>query len=168
MKVILHLATSADGFIAKSDGDSSWVSAIDEELFKNRVQEAGCVVIGKTTFEQYRDSIYPIKNAFNIILTSGAFETEGSDDVVHASSPQQAIALAEAKGYSSLIIAGGAKTADAFLEAGLVSEVYLSVHPLMLGEGKKLSTDFSNVDTYKLLDKKSLSEGITELHYTVV
>jgi len=52
MKIILHLALSADGFIAKLDGGSDWVSPSDETLFRKRAKMAGCLIVGKRTFEQ--------------------------------------------------------------------------------------------------------------------
>src|SRR3989344_5951900 len=65
MHTILHLAVTQDGYIARSNGDSSWVSHADEELFMARARDAGCLVVGRTTFEQYRGTIYPVSGALN-------------------------------------------------------------------------------------------------------
>jgi dihydrofolate reductase len=168
MKIILHLATSADGFIAKSDGDSNWVSQTDEALFVARVRDAGCVVVGKKTFEQYHNVIYPVSGALNIVLTNDTGFSPEEEGVMIAHSPDEAISIAKEFQFQKMLIAGGAKTAAAFLEAGLIDDVYISVHPLTLGTGLKPFDDLSRNPKYKLIEEKRLNENITELHYTMV
>jgi len=72
MKVTLHMATSIDGCIASADGNSSWVSARDEELFMQRCRDAGAMAVGRRTYEQYLGSIYPVPGSDNIILSRSA------------------------------------------------------------------------------------------------
>jgi dihydrofolate reductase len=167
MHVVLHLAVSSDGFIAKSNGDSDWVSPIDEKLFIGRAQEASCVVIGKQTFEQYYGTIYPIPSALNIVLSSDADVSEIKGTVV-AHSPTEAVALAQKSGYQRMLIAGGARTSKAFLDDGLVNEIFLSVHPIELGEGMKPFDDLSKNKNYKLVETKSLNDGLKEERYLMV
>src|ERR1700733_9905201 len=124
MKIILHLATSADGFIAKPDGDSDWVSSVDSDLFLQRAKDTGCIVVGKRTFDQYHGSLYPISGVLNIVLTSQP-DVAPEKDVAVAHTPSEAITLAEDKGYSDMLIAGGAKTSETFLKEGFVDEIFL-------------------------------------------
>lgn len=79
MKITLYMAVSSDGFIAKEDGDSGWVSKTDSIIFREKCKEIGCIVLGKRTFEQFRGSLYPFKDITNFVLTrdfSGAGEEE--------------------------------------------------------------------------------------------
>ena len=169
MKVILHLATSEDGFIAKENGDSDWVSATDEELFRNRAKEAGCLIVGKRTFEQYQSKIYPVQGVLNIVLTSEKHTTQDiGPNVTFANTIPEAFELAKKNGKTSILIAGGARTADEFLEAGFVNEVFLSVHPFRLHSGIKLSKDISIDARYKIAEEKQLEEGVKELHYVML
>jgi dihydrofolate reductase len=167
MHTVLHLATSSDGFIARPDGDSDWVSPVDGQLFEQRAKEAGCAVIGKRTFEQYYGTVYPIPNALNIVLTSDTQVSEVKGSMV-AHSPAEAVALAEQNGYQHMLIAGGARTSKAFLDEGLVNEIFLSVHPIKLGEGMKAFDDLSKNSKYKLVETKSLNDGIKEEHYVML
>src|SRR6266487_3314218 len=107
MKIILHMAISVDGFVAKKDGDSDWVSPIDEELFQQRCREAGCVIVGRKTYQQYKGEIYPVKGATTIVLTKGPRKTI-EENVLFASSPQEALTFAPKKGFHSIVVAGGA------------------------------------------------------------
>jgi dihydrofolate reductase len=163
MKTTLYLATSADGFIAKPDGDSNWTSPAVEALFDQRVKEAGCVVVGRKTFEQYQGIIYPMQGVLNIVLTNDPnVKFEGA---VTAPTPLAALAHAHKNGCTAVIISGGAKTAAAFLNEDLVSQVFLAVHPLVLGEGLKPFEDGLLDANLKLIGTKDLGEGVVEFYY---
>lgn len=166
MKVKLHLAISADGFIAKPDGDSDWVSPADEQLFTNRIKEAGCLVVGRKTFEQYQGSIYPVERVVNIILSKNNDVT--SSDVLVASSPQAAMELANEKRCNGILVAGGGHTSSAFLEANLIDEIYFSVHPLIFGQGIKPFESKVFDEKLELIGSKNLEDGLIELHYQVL
>lgn len=166
MKVALHLAISADGFIAKTDGDSDWVAPADEILFTNRIQEAGCVVVGKKTFEQYQGSIYPVEGALTIVLTKN--QDASFQGATIATSVQEAIERATNEGCKGILIAGGGHTSAAFLQANLIDEIYFSIYPLILGEGIKPFEGQPFNKKLELLGTKNLGDGITELHYKVI
>jgi len=165
MKITLHLALSADGFIAKSNGDSDWVSPIDGDLFLSRAKEAGCVVVGRKTFEQYKGQLFPVENVANIVLTSHPLVETGS--TFFATSPEEAIAKAEKRSCSSLLVAGGGKTGATFLKAGLIDEIFFSVHPIVLGTGIKPFENLDKVYGLQLAGTKQLCGGLVELHYIV-
>lgn len=160
MKVVLHLAVSHDGFIARTDGDSSWVSSIDEQLFMQRARELGGLVVGRKTFEQYKGEIYPVPGSVNIVLTR---EHVRDAEIFSAASAREALSLAEERGCSGLLVAGGAETAKAFLAENLVDEVFLSIHEIVLGEG--IRSPFSKDAPFVLIDKISLSDGVLQEHW---
>ena len=168
MYITLHLAVSHDGYIAKLDGDSSWVSSVDEDLFVKRAREAGCLVVGRRTFEQYRGSIYPISAILNIVLTTDAKYASLEPNVVTASSADEAVTMAQEKGIHRMLVAGGAQTARAFYERGIVNEIYLSVHPLVLGAGISVLEGLEGDARYSKKEEKELEEGLIERHYVMV
>jgi dihydrofolate reductase len=60
---------------------------------------------------------------------------------------------------------GGASLTTSFINEGLVDEMNLAVHPILLGSGKLL---FNNVDGrkhFKLIDSKAYSTGLVMLNY---
>lgn len=166
MKTILHLAISADGFIAKIDGNSDWVASADEILFKNRVREAGCLVVGRTTFDQYQGSIYPVDGAINIVLTRNP--DPKITDVLFADSPMTTVALAKENECSGIVIAGGGRTSAAFLEANLIDEIFFSVHPFVFGNGIRAFEGMNFEKRLELIDLRTLEDGLVELHYQVL
>jgi len=168
MKVTLYMAISIDGFIAKKDGDSDWVSPVDSANFEQKIKEKGCIFVGRRTFDQYQGDLYPVKGTTNIVLTSNISLKSEKDNVIYAQSPSDAIKRAQAKGHDKALLIGGGITNGLFLREGLIDEVFLSVHPLILGAGIKLFEGNEADIKLEFLDKKELGEGLTQLHYQVV
>lgn len=63
---------------------------------------------------------------------------------------------------------GGGTTNGLFLGAGMVDEIYLDVHPLILGGGIKVFENCKFNFKLKLLEEKTLSDGLKLLHYQVI
>lgn len=167
MKITLYMATSIDGFIAKKDGDSDWVSPVDSGIFEQKIKEKGCIVVGRRTFNQYHGELYPVKGVTNIVLTSNKTETDNADEAIYVSSPEEAVKAAQGKGHTEILLIGGGTTNGLFLKAGLIDEVFLSVHPLILGDGIKLFENSEVNLSLEKLEAKELDEGLTQLHYKV-
>lgn len=70
MKITLYMATTIDGFIAKNDGDSDWVSPIDTDNFMAEINKRGCIIVGRTTYDQFLNDLYPIEGVINVVVTS--------------------------------------------------------------------------------------------------
>lgn len=70
MTVTLYMATTIDGYVAKTNGDSDWVSELDNDGFENQIQQKGCIILGRTTYEQYLDDLYPVPGVLNIVLST--------------------------------------------------------------------------------------------------
>jgi dihydrofolate reductase len=71
MKVLLNLAISPNGFIAREDGDGDWLSSADWNQFLVVTNEVNNIVMGRETYEQvtarYKD--YNFNNIDEIPLT---------------------------------------------------------------------------------------------------
>lgn len=71
MKVILYMAITANGMIAKTDGNSDWVSSEDTESFTKHSRNAGVVILGRKAYQLF-DQNYPLplKNGIHYVMTS--------------------------------------------------------------------------------------------------
>ena len=167
MKVIQFNAISADGFIATKNGNSDWVSDVDTKLFEAKIKEIGCIVMGRKTFDQYHGELYPFKRVLNLVVTS---DTSGrqEEETFFVNSPHEAINVAEQKGFKEILLIGGGTINGSFIEGGLVDEVFLDVHPLIIGEGINLFGGYKGKLDLKLLESKNLGKGQILLHYKVI
>lgn len=167
MKVTLYMAISIDGYIAKQDGDSDWVSPVDSENFEKSIEEAGCIVVGRKTFEQFYGELYPVEAVTNIVLSNNAIRNDKNENVVYVQSPKEALQVAESNGHSKVLLIGGGQTNGAFIKENLIDEVILSVHPLILGEGIKIFEDFSNQVDLDFVSAEEMEAGLLQVRYKI-
>ncbi len=162
------MAVSVDGFIAKKDGDSNWVLEDDWPIFEAQIKEKGCIIVGRKTFIQYHNDIYPIKGVINIVLTKDRSITDKNKNVIFATSPKNAVKKINELGHKKALLIGGGTTNGSFFNDNLIDEVILSVHPLVLGEGIKLFEGC--VKEYKLrkVSTKKLGKELVQLRYEVL
>ncbi len=165
MKVILYMAISIDGYIAKKDGDSDWVSEEAFKIFEKKIEEAGCIIVGRKTFEQYYGDIYPVEGVTNIVLTSDATRQDKNENVIFVSSPKKALQITEKKGYGKVLLIGGGHVNGAFIQDNLIDEVILCVDPLILGQGIKLFENFRKHVDLDFVNSVEMEEGSIQLHY---
>ncbi len=166
MKVILYAAISADGYIATLDGNSEWVSEMESTVFQKRAGEIGCIVIGRKTFEQYKDILYPMQNVTTIVLSHAAGDEHR--EVLFVASPEEAVRVAESKGYTEILVSGGGTVNGSFMQKGLVDELILDVEPVVMGTGMGLFNDAIVKGNLELLGTKQLSQNELQLHYKVI
>ena len=165
MKVCLIAALTVDGFIGKDAGHSSldWTSKEDKQFFVEKTKELGTLIVGRTTFETFKK---PLPNRRNIVLTSTPekYEVEGAEFT--SEDPKQLLARLEGEGVESVAVIGGSKVYSQFLEEGLVTDLYLTVEPVMFGSGVPLAQLDTPVQM-ELESERLLNSSTVLLHYVV-
>lgn len=170
MKLTVYSAISLDGFIATKDGNSEWVSEADFPYFEKAMKEKGCIIVGKNTFLQFENDLYPVQDVLNVVLTSNLDSIKKYDNVLALnSSPNEVLNEISEKGFKEALLVGGGITNALFLKAGLIDELILSIHPLVLGSGIKLfSSDSQTQLNLEKIDEKDIGEGVLQVRYKVV
>jgi dihydrofolate reductase len=167
MKVILYNAISIDGFIAKIDGDSDWVSEYDIPYFEEEMRKAGCIVIGRKTFEQFEGKIYPVNNIYNIVMTNSNISNSKYPNVLFTNaSPKEIIQIAKEKGFESILLVGGGKMNGSFLKENLIDEIIVDIHPILLGEGIKMCETDNQFVNFKMESINRLQGDLILAKYT--
>src|SRR5687767_7896730 len=161
-KVILQLAVSLDGLIEGPNGEFDWCFT-DQDY-------------GMSDFFKRIDSLFIGRKSYELALTMGDVEMPGFPKLTEYVFSNT---LNEVRSGSILIIKGnieeevkrvkneegkdiwlfgGASLTSSLLNLGLVDELGLSIHPIILGGGKTL---FQNVSKRieHLVDSKTYSTG---------
>lgn len=157
---------TANGYIARENDDTPW--SIEEwKCFAEVVARTKNLVIGRKTYEIMKDEneFAKIGNPFVVVVSNRQSEDEGVN-FVH--NPINALALLQKQGYHEVLVAGGSRLNASFMEAGLVSELYLDIEPLIFGAGIKLFANADFEERLELLNVKKLSEDTVQLHYKVI
>lgn len=166
MKVFIIAALTADGFIARNPGQSTltWRSQGDRQFFIAKTKEARVAVMGLNTA---KTSKRPMPDRLNIIYANSKEELphwkefEGWE--VTQKDPLALIAELKERGYEQVAICGGVTIYTMFMQAGVVNTLYLTVEPVLFGQGmnlfnKELDAKLNLVKSEKLGEDSMLLE----------
>jgi dihydrofolate reductase len=77
----------------------------------------------------------------------------------------EAVATLKAQPGQDILLAGSGQLLDTLLRAGLVDELRLMLHPLVLGRGQRLFRDGTDATTFTLTGTRPLANGVIVLTY---
>ena len=184
-KIVLMMSVSLDGYIEGPDRDISW-HVVDEELhqyFNDTIRRMGGLLGGRVT-HQLMAAYWPTADAdpdasptvvdfaaiwrdmpkyvYSRTLESADWNTTIVREVV----PAEVEALKNRPGTGDLGL-GGADLAAVFLGHGLVDEIHLCVHPVLIGRGKPLFPDTDTLTPLRLIESRTFGNGVVLLRYAV-
>jgi len=172
-KIIVHIATSVDGFIAGPGGDLEWLTS--------RPAPEG--FYGMVAFEKTIDTKVLGRKTYDISLGLGAKFDPRSPTVVFSRRPlprdvpsgvefvNEPIAdfvsrLRQQPG-KNIWLMGGGEIIAAFLDAGAVDEFVVSVVPVLIGEGIPLLAPGRRHVSLHLHSVERFDDGLVQLHYHI-
>jgi len=168
MKVVLYMAMTVNGYIAKENGDTPWSDAVWNGYY-NFVKKRGNIILGKRTYELMKDANEFEKLNFpTTVVVSNSPDKQGGDKTIFVPSPKEAVRVVKEKGFSEAIVGGGSKLNAGFLKEGLLDEIYLDIDPLLFGKGIKLFDETDTEAKLELLAANNLSKNTLRLHYKVL
>jgi dihydrofolate reductase len=165
MKIILMMAMTADGKIAKSsDHFPNWTSKEDKKMFMEVTKEHGVVIMGDKTFFTFPK---PLSDRLNVVFTllENPPETENVKWVT--GDPEKVLMELKKMGYKSAVLGGGTYMNSQFLERKLIDEIWLTIEPKIFGDGLGVFGGDFNVDL-KLLNVEKINENSIVVKYKVV
>lgn len=164
MKVIIIAAITADGFIAKdSHHPADWTSSADKKIFVKLTKELGIMVMGSNTFRTIGRAL---PGRRTIVYTNDTALTAREDIETTVEAPATLINRLRDSGAVGVAICGGASIYTQFMEAGVVDELYLTVEPVLFGDGLPLFSKTINRQL-SLYQVNHLSDDVVQLHYLV-
>lgn len=173
MKVILYMAITLNGIIAKEDDDTSWVTETEWRSYSGMIKKAGNMIIGRRTYEVMLENNEFNKSNLNkikiMVLTHDAsLQIHNPKFVSIAKSPKEAINILHKQGFEMIMVCGGGGLNASFMKNNLVDEIYLDIEPIVFGKGIRLFEDSNFESKLKLLEVKKFSLNEIQLHYEVI
>lgn len=167
MKVILYMAITGNGYIAKENDDTSWISKKEWDSYSVVVRKAGNLIIGHRTYNilTKQSEFIEFKNIKIIIVSRNNFKTLSASHII-VKTPKEALNLL--RNYKEIIVAGGGILNASFISENLVDEIYLDIEPIVFGKGINLFAVSDFEFNLELLEIKNLSRNIVQLHYKVL
>jgi dihydrofolate reductase len=170
MKTVIYMGISANGYIAKENGNSEFTSEEDLKGFYDNSKSAGNIIMGKNTYiEASKYGYFPFPGALNVVVSNENIENKWGDNVLITNkSPKEILNTLVTKNFTTAFLAGGGQLNSSFLKESLVDEIYLDVEPLIFGKGIKVFADADFEYDLKLIDIKKLNEDTVQLHYEIL
>ena len=165
MKATLYMAISIDWFIATEDWNSDWISENDIEIFDKTAEAADSIIIGNTTYHQYKWEIYPIKDTCNIIVSKE--NQEDSENTYFVKSPEEAINLSKEKWCERILLVWGWHINGSFLNLGLIDEIIIDIQPIILGKWIKIFEEIKELVNLEFTEYEKIAGWLNILKYKV-
>jgi dihydrofolate reductase len=172
-KVIVHIATSADGYIARSDDDLEWLTSrpAPEGFYGMNafMKSIDTKVLGRKTYELSlrMGAKFDSKSRYFVFSRhpSPADAPSGVEFVNDAIGPFVS-RLREQPGKDIWLMGGGEIIAS-FLDEQAIDEFVISVVPVFIGEGIPLIARRHRHVPLDLHSTERFEDGVVQLHYRV-
>jgi dihydrofolate reductase len=172
-KIIVHVATSVDGYIARPDGSVDW---LDRPMPKGNygmatfMRSIGTILWGRKTYD------FAVKmggvGVYGKVKHYAFSRRPPSDplpgvEFVSEPIPEFAAKLRAARG-KNIWMMGGAEIIASFLDAGAIDEFSIHVIPVMIGEGIPLVAPGHRYIELQLISARPFPDGVVHMHYSVL
>ncbi|WP_050615556.1 dihydrofolate reductase family protein [Bacillus testis] len=176
-RIILDLAVTLDGFIEGKNGEVDWCIMDSEMGFINFLNQIDTILYGRKSYDQWGQYTPKIedtdteKEMWELVHSKEKYvfsrtqkRTDHKAIFINENIPEEVNKLKNKPG-KDIWLYGGASLITNFINLGLVDEFRLSVHPVILGEGKPLFIDIKQRLNLKLINTRTFSSGVVQLIY---
>ena len=174
-KIIYHIATSIDGFIARPDGSVSdfLMEGEHAEEFIQSLSDYDTVIMGTKTYEfGFQFGLQPGEPAYaslEHIIVSKSLSFESTQQVKLINSDEHSFLRQLKAGEGKDIwLCGGGHLAGFMLNHNLIDEVLLKINPVVLREGIKLFEGVSRSSVWHPSESKTYSNGVVLQRYRLM
>jgi dihydrofolate reductase len=170
-KIVVYVATSADGFLARPDGDVGWLDRPEPPGgygMKAFYKTVDTVLLGRKTWEMGRKLGQPLFPGMkNYVFSRRARPPRAPGiELVKGDVGQFSRRLRGTTGKNIWLV-GGADLIGAFLDAGEIDELVVHVIPVLIGRGIPLIAPRHREVPLRLIGSRKYSDGVVRLHYAV-
>jgi dihydrofolate reductase len=172
-KIIVNIATSADGYVARADGDLDWLTR----------RRAPMGFYGLPKFSRSVDAKILGRKTFDMSVKMGArFSTHDVHYVFSRRPPPASVpagvrfvtesisAFAERlrkEAGKNIWMMGGGEIIGSFLDEDAIDEFIITVVPTFIGEGIPLMAPRHREVPLRLISLQRFPDGVVQLHYDV-
>jgi len=173
MKVIMVAVVSANGKLTRGNDPDiyKWTSKEDQDLFFSIISKSRLIVMGSGTYEAVRKQVKHTQDRLRIVMTSSTEKYKGQEikGALEFTSETPHQLINRLINYNEMLLVGGSKIYSAFIKEGLVNELYLTMEPVLFGQGKNLFADEEFEARLELISIEKLNKkGTLLLKYKVI
>ncbi|WP_429841644.1 dihydrofolate reductase family protein [Brevibacillus sp. FIR094] len=176
-RIILDLAVTLDGFIEGKNGEVDWCIMDAEMGFVHFLHQIDTILYGRKSYDLWGQFTPEMehtdqeKEIWGLVHRKEKYvfskTQKGTDNkaIFINDNILEVVNQLKNKPGKDIWLYGGASLITTFINLELVDEFRLSVHPVILGEGKPLFMDIKQRVNVKLVNTKTFSSGVVQLIY---
>jgi dihydrofolate reductase len=135
-EVSYFVACSLDGFIARLDESFDWLFHDDDYGYAEFYRSVDCVVMGRKTLDAALKFVeYPYPGKRGYVFSRHQQQSPIAEVEFVSEDPARFVKKLQQQPGGRIWVVGGGEIAAALLQANLIDEMVLSIHPITLGQG---------------------------------
>jgi dihydrofolate reductase len=178
-KIIAYIATSADGYIARPDGDVEWLNRLPptaDHGMSKFYPTIDTILWGRKTYDwaiaYHKKAGSSPDSSFDKSVTNYVFSSYPPQNPLpgmqFVSEPIKPFAQRlRAMPGKHIWMMGGGELIASFLDAGEIDEFDIHVIPVFIGEGIPLIAPRHRDVPLRLLSNEKFEDGVVRLHYQI-
>jgi len=172
-KLILYIAMSLDGCIAKPNDDLDFLEMVQQTNedygYSDFMNNVDTIITGRKTYDWVMKmvTIYPNADKKTYIITRQKRESNGNLEFYTGDLKELVIRLKNENG-KNIFCEGGAEIVNELLNFKLIDECIISIVPTILGDGIRLFKRGFPEQKFELISSESFKSGLVQLHYRMI
>lgn len=173
--ILLQVAVTLDGYIEGPHGEIDWCFTDQDYGMSDFLQRIDTIFMGRKTFDMMQSMPIPPDDPFTAQIAH-IDQFVFSHNTAAIDHPSTRLITGDTidwiKNYlwtagKDIWLFGGASFTNSLVQAGLVHEIILAVHPILLGAGKSFLSHSARVPL-RLLRAQPYDSGLVMMRYQVV
>ncbi|HSB26879.1 MAG TPA: dihydrofolate reductase family protein [Pyrinomonadaceae bacterium] len=174
-RILVYVATSADGYIARTDGSVDWLNrprTAGDYGYSDFVKSVDTILLGRKTYDQSLTfgkkggGGWGSKNRTYVFTHKPPPKSKSKVEFVNEPVKEFATRLRATAG-KNIWMMGGAEIIASFLDVEELDEFIIHVIPIFIGEGIPLVAPRHRSVPLDLLSTHAYDDGVVLLHYRV-
>ncbi len=170
--VLLYIAASLDGYIARPDGSVDWLESFpnpdgSDFGYADFFATIDTTLMGRNTYQEILGfgEPFPYPNTVNYVFTRQKnLQSTDYVTIIHEN-PIEFVKNLKQQAGGNIWLVGGGQLNTLLLNADLIDEIWLTLLPIVLGEGIPLWAPTLAEKRFALAAHRAFSNGFIQFHY---
>jgi dihydrofolate reductase len=194
-RIVVSALVSVDGVSDDPAGlegfeRGGWASALDsngervfvrgeggEAFVVSEARESAALLLGRKTYEAFaviwpQQEGRPLADILNrmpkYVISSTLDDAEWENSRVLSGEPTEEVRRLRREIDGQILVYGSTTLVQTLIERGLVDELRLMVHPVVLGAGRRLFGELSDRKPLRLVDTRTVGDGVVIHTYELI
>jgi len=171
-KLLLFIAASLDGYIAKPNDDLSFLNIVEKEGedygYAAFTANVDTIIIGRKTYDYVLNKIgssHYDNGQRDVYVITRTEKPAAGRTTFYTGSLAALVQKLKSENGKNIYCDGGAEIINELLRHDLVDEFIISVIPVLVGNGIRLFKDNRPEQELEFVTAKSFDTGLIQLHY---